>query len=550
MTSTKALTAALLAGVSVMAFGSTALAAKPTSNGTSAPPAAASTAATDEKIKDLQDQIQGLSDQIVDLKRSTGDQYTDVQNQQASLVKVSLANGRPTFSSADGQFTAAIRTLVQFDWAYYAQGGGAKSLPAAYGPDLSSGSNFRRVYLGLQGKVFGDWSYNINFDFGGSSGTETPGHIQSIYLQYDGFGPLAFRIGAYPPPANIEDGTGSGDTIFLERNSPSNLQRGLAGGDGRDAATVLYTGDRFFGALSYTGGKAQDAAVFDEQQAFLGRASYLLVSDTDTHLLVGVNGTHIFKLPDAVANGTAVLATTPGATALSSISLADPPELTVDSGGLRLANTGSLPANHLTQWGLEAAGNYQSFYAQGGYYSYGVDRAPVAYKTYTSATTSGTTIFQPSNNTFSGWYAQAAWTLTGEERTYNPAIGAFSPPKPTTSVGHGGWGAWELAARFSDLNLNSHALDSTALITNWTGASTQTYTFTNTVRGGNQRIFTAALNWYVSTAIRFAFDYQYIDVSRLQTPATVTISSGTPTLGTLNGGQTANTFALRAQLSL
>jgi len=548
MNSRKIFTAVLLAGVSLLATASAAEAGKKASDATSAAPAAGPV--TDARIQELQDQIQALSDQVVDLKRSTGDQYTDTQNQQAQLVKVTLTNGRPTFSSADGDFTAAIRALVQFDWAYYSQGAGAKTLPAAYGPDLSSGSNFRRVYLGLQGKLFGVWSYNVNFDFGGSGGTETPGHIQSVYLQYDGLAPWAFRVGAYPPPANIEDGTSSPDTIFLERNSPSNLQRGLAGGDGRDAVTVLYAGERLFGAISYTGGKAQDTAVFDEQQAFLGRLSYLVISSSDAHLLLGVNGTHIFKLPDAVPNGTANLSTTPGATALSSISLADPPELTVDSNGIKLASTGSLPANHLTQWGLEAAGNFDSLYAQAGYYGFGVDRAPVAYKTYTSATTSTTSIVQPSNNSFSGWYVQAAWTITGEPRTYNAANGAFSPPKPTTSVGHGGWGAWELAARYSDLNLNSHTLDSASLITNWTGASTATYTFFNTVRGGDQRIVTVGLNWYASTAIRFSLDYQWIDVSRLQTPATVTVSSGSPVLPSANGGQNLQTIAVRAQFSL
>jgi len=548
MTSAKSFSAVLLTSVSLLALCGPALAAKPASNATSAPAPAASP--SDDRIKSLEDQVQGLQDQIIDLKRSTGDQYSDITNQQNALVKVTLNNGRPTFTSADGQFSAAIRALVQFDWAYYSQGAGAKSLPAAYGPDLSSGSNFRRVYLGLQGKLLGDWSYNLNFDFGGSNGTETPGHIQSVYLQYDGLAPWAFRVGAYPPPTNIEDGTSSPDTIFLERNSPSNLQRGLAGGDGRDALTVLYAGEKVFGALSYTGGKVQDSAVFDEQQAVVGRLSYLAYSDLDTHLLVGVNGTHIFKLPDAVPAGTAVLGTTPGATALSSISLADPPELTVDSNGIRLTSTGSLPANHLTQWGVEAAGNISSLYAQAGYYSFGVDRAAVAYKTYSSATASATTIAQPSNNTFSGWYVQAAWTLTGEERTYNAANGAFSPPKPTTSVGHGGWGAWELAARFSDLNLNSHAQDSAALITNWTGSATQTYTFYNTVRGGDQRIFTAGLNWYASTAIRFALDYQWIDVNRLQAPSTVTVSSGLPVLPSANGGQSLQTIAFRAQFSI
>ncbi len=547
MNLTRAFAAVLLTGAFAVSGAAFAAKATSTSGSTAQQPA---DNATQDRIKSLEDQVQALSDQVTDLKRSTGAQYDDVQKQQTSQAKLTITNGRPTITSADGDFSAAIRALVQYDDAYYMQGASAKTLPSAYGPDLSSGSNFRRVYLGLQGKVFGDWSYNLNFDFGGSGGTEQPGRIQSVFLEYDGLAPWAFRVGAYPPPANIEDGTGSGDTIFLERNSPSNLQRGLAGGDGRDSVSLLYTSDHMFGAVSYTGGKVQDSAVFDEQQAVLGRLAYLFDFGSNTRLLVGANGTHIFKLPDAVPNGADSLATTPAATALNSITLSDPPELTVDSNGIKLANTGSLAANHLTQWGVETAGTIGPLYTQAGYYSFGVDRAKVAYKTYTSATASATTVVQPSNNFFSGWYVQAALSLTGEPRGYNTTNGAFTPPKPTTSVGHGGWGAWELAARYSDLNLNSHALDTSALITNWTGTAAQTYTFYNAVRGGDQRIVTAGLNWYASNSIHFAFDYQRIDVKRLQTPAPVTITSGTPALPTANGGQNLQTLAFRAQFAL
>jgi len=537
----------LLAGTTSLALASAVQASgKHNSDGT---PAAQSTD-SDAKIQALESEIQDLSTQVQDLKRSTGDEYTDVQNQQATAVKVTIANGRPTISSADGNFTAVIRALAQYDYAYYSQTAAGAALPAAYGPDLSSGSNFRRVYLGIQGKLFGDWSYNFNYDFGGSGGTETPGHVQSVYLEYDGLVPWAFRVGAYPPPANIEDGTSSGDTIFLERNSPSNLQRGLAGGDGRDAVTVLYAGDRLYGALSYTGAKVQDSAVFDEQQALLGRVSDLVYQDADTRLLIGANGTYIFKLPDAVAAGGAVLAKTPGATALNSVTLSDPPELTVDSNGIKLANTGSLPASHVSQWGVEAAGNYQNVYGQVGYYGFQVDRAPVAYKTFTGSSTSATSVVQPRNNSFSAWYVQASWILTGESKGYNTANGAFTPPKPAKpfSLSNGDWGAWELAARYSDLNLNSHATDGANVITNWTGASTRTYTYYNTVRGGDQRIATVGLNWYPNNTIRFALEYQWIDVNRLQAPAAVT-TTGTPVLPAVSGGQTIQAVALRAQVA-
>ncbi|MDE1985718.1 MAG: hypothetical protein KGJ28_04195 [Alphaproteobacteria bacterium] len=533
----RALVVALLTGASALATAQTAYAAQ------SAPNTA------DAKIEALEGQVKDLSAQVQDLKRSTGNEYTDLQKQQTSATKVTITNGRPTIASADGDFTASVRALVQLDLAYYGQTAAATSLPASYGPDLSSGANFRRAQLGLQGKVFGDWSYLFNYEFGGSGGSKSTNHIQSVYLQYDGLAPLVLRVGAFATPANVEDGTSSGDTIFLERNSPSNLQRGLAGGDGRYSATLLYAGDRLFGALSYTGAKLSDNSDFDAQQAVVGRVSDLVYVSSNARLLLGLNGTYIVKLADAVASGGPTLATTPGATALNSVTLSDTPELTVDSNGIKLANTGSMPANHISQWGVETAGNWKNFYVQSGYFDFEVDRASTAYKSYSSASTTATTIIRPNNDQFSGWYVQTSWVLTGESKSYSAANGAFTPPRPATpfTMLQRGWGAWELAARYSDLNLNDHVLDPAYVITNWTGASTKTYTFYNTVRGGDQRIATVGLNWYPNNGVRFTLDYQWTDVNRLQIPVAVT-TTGMPTLPTLNGGQNIQTIAMRFQI--
>jgi len=509
-------------------------------------------ASTADRLRTLEQQLEDVQARLGDLKRNQSDQYGDVNRQFSGLVQVKLDNGRPTFTTPDGKFSLAIRALAQLDWGYYSQSANAAALPAAFGPDLSSGTNFRRVYLGIQGKAFGDWSYNLNFDFGGSGGSETPGHIQSVYVQYDGLKPLALRVGAYPPPANLEDSTGAGDTIFLERNAPSDLQRNIAGGDGRDAISLLYAGDELYGALSYTGAKVQDSAVFDEQQALVGRISDRLWHGEDFNFVVGVNGTYVISLPDAVANGQPNLSNTPGAPALNSITLSDPPELTIDSNGIRLANTGAIPARHLAQWGVEAAGNFASLYAQAGYYGFEVERAPIAFNVFSDAVTSATQIVQPSDNSLRAWYVQASWFLTGEQKPYNVANGAFTPPRVSRPFGFGedsGWGAVEIAGRFSDLNLNSHVLDASNVIAAWVGPATRTYTYFNTVRGGDQRILTAELNWYPNNFVKFGFAYQYILVSRLQAPAPVT-TAGVPTLPTLNGGQNLSTFAVRTQISL
>ncbi|MEI9988869.1 MAG: porin [Rhizomicrobium sp.] len=548
----RALGAALLATAATLAAPQAFAAAAPASNN------------TEDRLRALEDELNNVNAQLVDLKRSQSSQYDDGNRQLAGLVNIKLDNGRPTFTSPDGNFSLAIRGLAQLDWGYYSQGNAASSLPTAFGPDLGSGANFRRVYLGLQGKAFGNWSYNLNFDFGGSGGTETPGHIQSVYLQYDGLAPFAFRVGAYPPPASIEDGTSAGDTIFLERNAPSDLQRNIAGGDGRVSASLLYLGEEVFGAVSYTGNKVQDGAKalaaagatvapnYDEQQAVVGRLSDRFWHTASANFVVGINGTYVIKPPDSVPHGSANLSTTPGATALNSVTLSDPPELTIDSNGTLLATTGSLPTKHVSQWGAEAAGNFLNFYGQAGYYGFQVDRAPVAFTQFTAAATSHTSILQPSNNSFSGWYAQATWILTGEQKPYNQATGSFTAPKVAHPFGFGpdaGWGAFELAGRFSELDLNSHALDPANVITAWPSGLSRTYTYYNTVRGGDQRIVTAALNWYPNNFVKFAVQYQYIQVSRLQSPAAVT-TTGTPSLPTVNGGQNLSTIALRAQISL
>ena len=572
-----------LSGAAILALSSAAIAAPKDDTNARIEALQQSVANLNAQLLQLKaDQAQATADNdssaaLTDLKRSTSDQYVDLSNQITAVTtgqnKATVDNGRLQIASADGRFTAAVRGLLQFDTAYYSQSLAANALPASYAPQLGSGSNFRRVYLGLSGKVFSDWTYNLNFDFGGSGGTETPGHIQSVYIEYDGLAPWAFRVGAFPPPANIEDGTAAGDTIFLERNSPSDLQRNIAGGDGRDAFTILYAAPTVYGALSYTGNKIGDGAKalaaagataapnYGEQQALVGRLSWLPVSTADTHWLIGVNGTYVIRPPNLTINGVANLATTPGGTARNTITLSDPPELTIDSNGYTLTNTAALAAGHLTQWGVESALQWDSLYGQAGYYGFNVTRTPVAFTQFTAPGVSNTAIVQPTNDNFSAWYVEGTWLLTGESRGYNVATGAFTPPLVAHPFGfgqNGGTGAWELALRYSDTNLNDHITDPTSIVTAATGTA-RTYDFYNTVRGGDQRIFTAGVNWYPNNVIRFALNYELIQSSKLQSGSSQNALTGitaagtattAPAIPTTNAGQNISAVALRAQLYL
>lgn len=470
---------ALLAGTAFIA--TPTLAAAPNTN-------------IEDRLRALEEDLENVNAKLGDLKRSQSDQYGDVNRQFTGLPTIKLDNGRPTIATADGNFTLALRTLIQFDLGYYSQG----AVPA--GTDFSSGSNFRRARFGASGTVFKDWQYEFIYDFGGS-GTETAG-ISSAFIQYDGLAPVHLKIGAFPPPESLEDSTSASDLLFVERSQPTDLGRSVAGSDGRNAATIFAYDNNYFAAASYTLGLVNDAAVFDEQQAFVGRVAYRLFGSPNANLVVGADLTYVFKIADTAA----------GAGSPTAFRLRERPELNVDSQNIRLVDTGTIDAGDALHWGIEAAGNWQSFYAQGGYYNYQVSRRTGV-------------LADPS---FDGWYVQASWILTGESKPWRPERGAYALPKPAKPFNFGenaGWGAWEIAARYSGLDLDfQEGLPGTLK----TAAG---------IRGGNQKIWTIGLNWYPNNAVRFVLDYSHTDVDRLNNAG-----------GSI--GAKLDTVALRTQLSL
>ena len=93
---------------------------------------------------------------------------------------------------------------------------------------------------------------------------------------------------------------------------------------------------------------------------------------------------------------------------------------------------------------------------------------------------------------FDGFYASASWFLTGETRPYDRAAGTFARvmPRHDFDWGNGGWGAWELAGRYSFVNLNS-----------------------GDIRGGRLGMFMVGLNWHLHSHVKWRFDYGFGHVS-------------------------------------
>ncbi len=427
------------------------------------------------QLRDAQVQLAALKagphDKAVldDLRQSTAKQHDDIRARLSAQPRVGLDNGRLSVTSADGAFSLALRSLMQFDAGYFAQG---KNPP---GVDLNSGSNLRRARIGLVGTAWRDWAYNFTYEFGGS-GVEKA-YLYSAYLQYDGLKPLSFRIGAFTPFDNLEGATGGSNITFLERATAASVARGIAGSSGRDAISVFAQGDRYLASVSFTGGRTTDAATFDEQQALVGRIAWLAVSDGGTKWLLNADVAHVFKLADVA----------PGPASSNTINLGDGPELALQTA--RTISTGGISASKVTEFGFETALNAGRFYAQGGWFHYGVVRK-------------NSVLPDPR---FSGWYTQASWSLTGETRRYESASAAFRALQPDRPLGTpGGFGAFESKLRYSSMNLDYMP---TAVF----GAGG--------INGGIQNVWTTGLNWYPTSGLRFMLDLDDIHVHHVEAPA-------------------------------
>lgn len=504
-------------------------------------PAAERQAPETSAIAAIQQQLEALQSTLAEQQRALELQAAEIQRLREQLEqqkdaeqsatpeapRITTTGPRPTVASADGRNTLAPRAVVQLDLADYEEDrdagaldfrrgsvGGAGNRETNAARDFSDGAYFRRARLGFEGIIARDFNYRLLLELGGS-GTEGPARINDAWISYSGFGPFSVQLGAFSPPANMDDGTSIENLVFIERATPAELSRSLAGADGRIGLGIRGNGARWMSALTLTSRTVNDAEVLDSQLAAVGRAGFLLATSPDYNVHAGISGTWVAELADQG----------PGAPVRRPVRFRDRPEIRVD--GTRLIDTGSIDADSVFVAGLELGANWRNFYAQAERFWFGIDRP------------AGSALPDPS---FDAFYAQASWVITGESRRYDPATGSFRNPLPAAPfTSSGGLGAWELALRYSSTDLNDRE--------GLPGVAAPA----DAVRGGEQNIWTLGINWYVNANLRFLFNYLRIDVDRLN-PASVTSPTpfgpapGTPPFG-VQIGQQLDVYALRSQFS-
>src|SRR5579871_170821 len=434
---------------------------------------------------------------------------------------VTMPNNRPTICTADEQNCIALTSRLNFDaGGYNYRPNSANTNPQR----LDDGVNVRRARIGVLGKFLGDWNYTLFYDFGGSSdgfagaasadGTKVgflPGGglsgIERAYLSYTGIKPfggqLAVEGGYMKVLYGLDESMSSNDTLFLERASSEVIATDIAAGNRRSAFGARWYNDIFWAGAYATGpttGAIHSASSTNpdgttEQLGATARVAGQLVNGNNYSLHLGADAEFLIIPPHNLVEDSFTL------------TLSDRPELRIDP--TVIITTDAMSGVSSAQvYSAEAAATYGPLFFQGEYFWYDVARNNVVPSV-------------PSLQ-FQGGYAQASLVLTGETHHYIPAIAAYggiTPANPFSPWG-GGWGAWEIAARVSTMNLNDQL-----------GT-------TNGVAGGQQTVYTAGLNWYVNTNVRFMFDYLHGNIAKQISPT----NSG-------DAGAKFDAFAMRTQVA-
>lgn len=530
---------AALAGLLCSAASAALAQAVPTARDTPSGISQEQALALSARLDALEKRNEELEAQILDLKAQGAAQTQAVGEEVHGAPTVSVAGGRPSITSADGKFSVTLRGVMQIDAAAYDQrspgpiasdlrrsgpalGASTSNVDLAHARELKNGDLFRRARIGIDGTAFGDWDYRLLFDFGGA-GVENTGQVYETWLQYNGVKPLRIRVGAFSPSLGLDDQGSTNGMLFLERSTVASLARNLAGGDTRTAAQVFGYGDHWLAAGAVTGrmvgviNTGTAAAVpqtFGDQLGLTGRLAGTPFYGQDWLIHLGVNGSYVARAANTGVTG-ATLVTG------QSVSFSDTPEIRVD--GTKLVNTGNIPAKHASTLGAEFAAQRRNLLLQAEYDRLGVQRSDGFADPH-----------------FNGYYVEGAWLLTGEARRYNNQTAAFDGPPVAHpfSWGNGGWGAWELAVRYSDSDLN------------YQPGSPGTLQTGSSIRGGEEKNLTAGVNWYWNSVARVMLDYQHVRIERLS-PATSVVAAGAIWFAPVGAdiGQSFNVWSVRTQFA-
>jgi phosphate-selective porin OprO/OprP len=391
--------------------------------------------------QNMQKRIDELEEKLYQLEgklNSTHEKATSNDN-----IRISLTPS-PKFETVDGRYSFNINGYAQSDFAAFSKNKGRQR----------DAASIRAVRVMFNGTIEKNWYYKVDFDFMSAK------PLKNAYVGYEGKNQASLTVGYFAQSFGLENTSSNASLTFLESSSIGALSP-----DAKNGVEFEAYGDNWTAAL---GGYAYDVnSSSNEQKYITGRLTYAPVYGNETNIHLGISGSTSFNHKNGKFTG---YSEKPG-TNLYTDEAYGYSKYAVTTGDIE-----NVKGTKLVDFELAAAHN--QFSIQGEYLISKVERKLVA------------------NNKFHTGYVQAAWTLTGESRNYDASSGGFVGvmPKNAFNLDEGKWGAWEIAARYNYLDLNSR-----------------------TLKKGELESYTFGLNWYLNRNVRFMADYTLARTDRFST---------------------------------
>ena len=348
----------------------------------------------------------------------------------------------------------------------------AKSMPLA-------GDALRRARPIFSGTVFHDFDYNFTPDFGGSTV-----QIVDAYLNYRYSPEFQVQAGKFKSPIGLEHLVADKDLLFNERSLATALV------PNRDLGLDLH-GDLFGGVASYAAGVFNGApdysstatnSSFQDDKAFVGRVFFQPWKNSDANALrgfgFGVAGSYEANHP----NTNSATGLTPGY---------------VTDGQQKFFSYNA---------GVNASGGQWRVSPQT-YYYYGPFGLLAEYVVSDQRVTKAASHADLQNQ---AWEISGSWLLTGEDASY-AGITPLHPFDPRNNQ----WGAWQLVARYGELNVDRRA---------FTGGI-----FADPAKSAaGAQAWSVGLNWYLNKNIRASLSYSRTTFSGFTGPTTAGLVPAQP----------------------
>ncbi len=363
---------------------------------------------------------------------------------------------------------------VQADQIYFGQDAVSRD---AVG-DLQDGAQFRRLRIGARGTSFEVLEYSFGVDFALAN---QPSYLDN-YIEWKELPWLQnVRVGHYFEPFSLERVTQNRNNTFMERSlvdtfAPARNMGVMTYGNTENELATWAIGT-FRTNSDNTGNDS-----FDSGQALTMRGTCLPWWDeaSDGRFYLHLGAAYSYRDTDR-----------------DQVRFRNTPEIRKQQPNSVLGPVKIPPSNYqngvpspfapiFVDTGNIKADNFQLFDPE-----FAMIMGPLSLQSeYAFATVDqigGPPLF------FNGYMAQVSYFLTGEHRPYDRKLGIHKRMEPfedffrvrTSSQGiQTGLGAWEIAARFSNIVLND-----------------------KNIKGNNLTDFTVGLNWYLNPYTRWKFNY-------------------------------------------